>query len=352
MKRLRRLLIGSIASLLILTASYWVLTSLVQESPFADQALEAAVRDQLGTRGGYIPRNELEGLTELDASGRGIESLEGIEMLPNLRRLNLSGNRVEDVEPLTSLTRLTMLDVQDNYIANLEAVNFHRLADLPELSELVLRNNRESAHPEDPDGVRRISDISVLSEFRSLEVLDLANNHVEDISPLSRLESLRVLNLQGNRLTENALEPLRDLARLEHLNLRENDLRELDPLSSLGQLEYLNLHSNDRIDSIVPIASLTTLRTLILRGVSIDGQEGILRELTSLERLNVRDTGLRDLSALVNLMERGALQDRPEDDVFAEVDIRENPIESTEAYHVLEPYWANIAQRHPEELPE
>ncbi|MFW5828114.1 MAG: leucine-rich repeat domain-containing protein, partial [Alkalispirochaeta sp.] len=341
MKRLRRLLIGSVASLLILTASYWVLTSLVQESPFADQALEAAVRDQIGTRGGYIPRNELEGLTELDASGRGIESLEGIEMLPNLRRLNLSGNRVEDVEPLTSLTRLTMLDVQDNYIANLEAVNFHRLADLPELSELVLRSNRESAHPEDPDGVRRISDISVLSEFRSLEVLDLANNHVEDISPLSRLESLRVLNLQGNRLTENALEPLRDLARLEHLNLRENDLRELDPLSSLGQLEYLNLHSNDRIDSIVPIASLTALRTLILRGVSVDGQEGIFRELTNLERLNLRDTGLRDLSALVNLMERGALQDRPEDDVFAEVDIRENPIESTEAYHVLEPYWAN-----------
>jgi Leucine-rich repeat (LRR) protein len=350
-KRLRRLLVGSVVSLLVLTGSYWVLLSMVRESPFDDPGLEAAVRDQLGVPGSHIPVHELETLTELDASGRGIESLEGIEMAPNLRRLDLGGNRVRDLEPLTALSRLGALDLRDNYISDLERVNMASLVDLPELSELSLRNNRESAHPEDPDGVRRISDISILARFQTLEILDLGNNHLEDISPLSGLTALRVLNLQGNRLTEDAGEALRNLGRLEHLNLRENDLRDIEALDSLVQLKYLNLHSNERIESIQPIASLTELRTLILRGVPIGEDAGVLRELPKLERLNLRDTGLVDLTILADLMEQGALQDKPDEDIFAEVDIRENPLGSAEAYRILEPYWDNIARRHPEELP-
>lgn len=352
MNRLRRLLVASLTGLLILSGGYWILTSMAGESPFQDPALEAAVRDQLGTRGGYMPRNELEELTELDASGRGIESLAGIEMLPNLRRLDLSGNRVEDLELLLPLRRLTVLDLRDNYLVDLATVKLPSLAELPELTELVLSNNRESAHPEEPDSVRRLSDISVLSEFQALQVLNLSDNHIEDISPLSSLESMRVLNLQRNRLTEDAADALRNLPRLAQLNLRENDLRDIEALSSLSQLDYLNLHSNERIDSIVPIAALTNLKTLILRGVPLGGEEGVLRELAHLQRLNVRDTEFQDLTVLVDLMERGALQNRPEDNVFAEIDIRENAVGSAEAYQVLEPYWANIAVRHPEELPE
>lgn len=352
MKRLRRLLTVSVLSLLFLTGGYWILTVLVRESPFRDQGLEAAVRDQLGTRGSYIPLNELEGLTELDASRRGIESLEGIETLPNLRRLDIGANRVGDVGPLAALSRLAVLDIRDNYISDLETVNMDSLTELPEISELVLRNNRESAHPEEPDDFRRISDISVLAGFPALEVLDLRNNHVEDISPLSGLESLRVLDLWGNRLTEDAAEVIGSLGQMEYLNLRENDLRDIDALSSLMKLEYLNLHSNRKIDSILPVASLSGLKTLILRGVPIGGQAGVLRELVNLERLNVRDTGIRDLTVIADLMEQGALQDRPEENVFAEVDIRENPVGSADTYRVLEPYWDNIAMRHPKELPE
>ncbi|MFP4374322.1 MAG: leucine-rich repeat domain-containing protein [Spirochaetaceae bacterium] len=352
MRRLRRLLVGCVLGLVVLTAGYWILTLLVGESPFRDEGLEAAVRDQLGTRGSYIPPSELEGLAELDASERGIESLEGIETLPNLRRLDLGRNRVADLGPIAALPRLAALDVRDNYIADLESVNMDSLSELSELTELILRNNRESAHPEEPDNIERISDIGVLAEFPALEVLDLRNNHVEDVSALSGLETLRILDLRGNRLMEDAVEALGSLERLEHLNLRDNDLRDIDALSSLVQLEYLNLHSNHRIDSILPIAPLSGLKTLVLRGVPVGEQAGILREMVNLERLNVRDTGIRDVSVLVDLMEQGALQDRPEDDVFAEVDIRENPLGPPDAYRALEPYWDNIAVRHPEELPE
>lgn len=352
MRRLRRLLIGSLLGLVLFGAGYSLLTTVVQDSPFLDGRLEAAVREELGVRGSYIPVSELEGLTELDASERGIESLEGIEHLPNLRRLNLGGNRINDLRPLTMLRGLAALDLRDNYISDLGAVHLECLAELPVLSELSLRNNRDSAHPEEPSNFEHISDISPIARLSSLEILDLRNNHVEELSPLGELEALRYLDLRGNRLTEDAVTFLGSLRRLEHLNLRDNDLRDISSLSSLEQLEYLNLHSNSRIDSMLPLYALSGLRTLIAREVPIGADVGVLRELIELERLNVRDTGLRDLTVLAELMEQGALQDRPEENVFAEVDIRENPISAPEGYMVLKPYWKNIAVRHPEELPE
>lgn len=352
MKRLRRLLVGSIAGFVLLTAAYIILTALVRKSPFPDEALEAAVHDQLGTRGNYLSLNELETLTELDASGRGIETLEGIEALPNLRRLYLSDNRVEDLSPLTGLTRLVAIDLSNNYITEPDAVNLAELAVLSELAELRLANNRESAHPEQPGDAGRLWDISVLAEFSALEVLDLGDNHIEDISPLSDLEYLRVLDLRDNRLNEDAAEALKPLTQLESLNLRGNDLRDIEPISDLLQLEYLNLHSNRQIESILPIAPLTRLRTLILRGVPVGEQAGVLREFGNLVQLNVRDTGLSDLTVLAELMEQGALQDRPEENIFAELDIRENPVANAAGYQVLQPYWNRIAVRHPLELPE
>lgn len=352
MRRLRRLLLAASVALVLFTGGYLILRSVVRDSPFFDDRLEAAVRDELGIRGRYIPVSELQSLTELDASERGIESLEGIDHLPNLRRLNLGGNRIGDLRPLSALSRLSALDLRDNYIFDLEAVHLGSLAELPELIELSLRNNRDSAHPEEPGDFERISDVSAIAQLSSLEVLDLRNNHVETVEPIAALEALRSLDLRGNRLTEDALDALASLRRLEHLNLRENDLRDVAALGRLEQLRYLNLHSNSRIVSILPLASLSRLTALILRGVPIGEDAGVLRELVHLEQLNVRDTGLRDLRILADLMEQGALQDRPEDNVFAEVDIRENPIGDSDAYAVLEPYWQNIAVRHPAELPE
>ncbi len=352
MNRLRRLLVGSILGFVLLIAVYVILTALVRESPFSDEGLEAAVRDQLGSPGSHIALNDLETLSELNASGRGIESLEGIEALPNLRELNLADNRVADLSPLAGLSRLAALDLSNNYLADPDSVNLGALEVLSELTELRLANNREPAHPEAPGDAGRLWDISVLTSFSALEVLDLRDNHIEDISPLSGLEYLRVLDLRGNRLSEDAVEALRPLSRLESLNLRENDLRDIEALSALQQLEYLNLHSNYRVESILPMASLSRLRTLILRGVTVGEQAEIFREFGNLERLNLRDTGMRDLRVLAELMEQGALQDRPEEGVFAELDIRENPVGDAEGYRVLEPYWSGIAVRRPAELPE
>ncbi|MFW6274504.1 MAG: leucine-rich repeat domain-containing protein [Spirochaetota bacterium] len=353
MKRLNRLFIAATFGLLLFTILYILMMVFSDTGRFHDLALESAVREALEQEGRHVSKSELQRITTLDASGRGIENLEGIGSLPNLIHINLSENRIPDLTPLAKLRQLQTLKISNNNIQDLQEIHLDALSELPELRELELANNRGPSHPENPGEHRRISNIDILSSFTELERVDLSYNHIEDIGALSKLVRLRYLNLRDNRLSENAADPLSVLARLEYLNLRDNDLRRIDGLGNLTSLRYLNLHSNERIENILPLAHLHSLETLILRRVPVKDDVRVLAELTNLQRLNLRETGVQELNVLSELMKQGALQDDPRENIFAEVDIRENPIsESAAGYGVLQEYWENIAQRRPQELPE
>lgn len=354
MRRVRILLVASVAMLSMFVLLYTLLARTSTPATLGHPGLDAAVRDAFEHQGGRVARIDLERLTELDASGRGIDDLEGIGRMPNLTRLNLSGNRVTDLSPLATLSRLQSLDLGDNNIVDLANVNLEALSQLPELRTLTLRHNRGPSHPERPGEHDRISDLSALGALETLEELDLSDNHIEDVTPLARLVRLRSLDLSKNRLTEDALSALSPLRRLEHLNVRDNNVRDISGLSDLTTLRYLNLHSNTGVESIVPLAGLVSLEELILRNVPVEDDVRVLRELTSLRRLNVRNTGIRDLTVLADLMAEGALQDDTPAGIFAEVDIRENPVAEVgddSGYRLLAEYWPNIARRHPQELP-
>ncbi|MFW6253137.1 MAG: leucine-rich repeat domain-containing protein [bacterium] len=321
---------------------------------FPDPGLEAAVLDALNGAGRAFSPPELERITELDARARGITSLEGIAQLARLEVLNLQGNRVEDLSPLASLPRLQEVNLRDNNMTDLEGVNLPALVELEELRSLDLQYNRGPSHPESPGDHERLSDISVLSDFEQLEALDLAHNHISDIRSIAGLTGLRRLDLHDNPLGLEDLAVLASLTQLEHLNLRETDITGLSGIQELRNLVYLNLHSNSDISRIAPVAELPRLRTLILRGVPVGREIRIIETLPSLVRLNIRDTDVSDMAPLARLMERGALQDDLDSGVFAEVDIRENPVHrrgDPDGYQVLEPYWQNISIRSPQELP-
>lgn len=340
--------------LLLLTGYVWTLFT-VSPTRFTDPGLEAAVRGALAGANQAFTPSELRRITELDAARRGITSLDGIEQLSNLAVLDLQGNRIEDVSPLTSLTRLHTLNLGNNNVTDLRSVNFEVLSTLPELRSLNLANNRGPSHPENPDDQRYIRDISLLSSFVHLESLELAENDVTDITALADLTRLRHLDLRDNPLELEDLAVLSGLTQLEHLNLRDTGLRSLRGIQELRNLSYLNLHSNSGIDSIVPIAGLPHLHTLILRGVPVGREAEVLISLESLVRLNVRDADIRDLSPLARLMAAGAVQDDPDQGVFAQLDIRENPVHRSgeaDGYQVLTPFWETISVRSPQVLPQ
>lgn len=68
-----------------------------------DDALDAAIRPAMDRHAFDDPAR----LRELDAAGRGITRLDGIEQFRGLRRLRLDDNAISDLAPLAALTAVT-----------------------------------------------------------------------------------------------------------------------------------------------------------------------------------------------------------------------------------------------------
>ncbi|TVR01204.1 MAG: hypothetical protein EA403_10740, partial [Spirochaetaceae bacterium] len=326
-----------------------VLSFTVVDGPasFSDPALDAAVRAALERPDRPIRNSDLSLVHHLNASGRGIQSLEGLERLTSLVTLDLSGNQIRDLSPLAGLVRLSELNLSANPITDLGEANLHSLSRLP-LRVLRLRNNRRV----ESDGSEvQLTDITALSALPGLERLDLRGNGVQNLEPLRALTRLHTLDLRDNRV--DTIAPLEALTALQSLNLRGNAVHDITTLAALPQLTYLNLHSNPGISSLAPLTGLTDLETLILRNVPVGNQLDSLSALTGLSRLNLRNTGFTDYPALSAFMAAGALQDSPGNGIRAEVDVRDNPPHGQPSVvRQLAPYWRNVAYRRPATLPE
>ncbi len=337
-----------ITGLMVLSAFLILFGLLNYEVCFQDKGLEEAVRDNLGKPEGCIYKRDLLTISNLDASGRDIKYLAGIEELSNLEVLNLEDNYVRDVSPLRLLTKLKELSFRNNEITDLEEINFQYISNLS-LRTLSLRHN--VLRPEDGGDQIRLSDICLLRHHTSLEKLELRDNHINNIASLSELINLQVLDLRENHLTD--ISPLKNLTALKKLNLRENEIENLSPLKMLTDLEYLNIHSNNGIKSIEPLNNLIKLQTLIMRNVSVEDKLNVIQNMPELNRLNIRNCSVNDTAALAELMAEGALQDNPEQGIKAIVDIRDNPLpdEDNDPYIAIRRYWPNISDRLPFDLP-
>lgn len=90
---------------------------------FQDAALESAVRATIGKPLGLLTTTDVLAITEVDASGLNIQTLDGIESLRNLTVLNLRSNGVRSITPLENLVNLRVLDLGDNNIAQITAIS-------------------------------------------------------------------------------------------------------------------------------------------------------------------------------------------------------------------------------------
>ena len=147
-----------------------------------DPGLRAAIAEALrNAPGDTITRADMETLGELEAGGRGITDLRGIEFAINLTALNLGSNSITDISPLASLTNLTALDLKGNNISDIFA-----LIPLANLTWLDLGHNN-------------ISDIFALIPLTNLRRLDLGHNNISDVETLERLMAQgTVVYFRGN----------------------------------------------------------------------------------------------------------------------------------------------------------
>ena len=78
----------------------------------------------------------VESVHTLVCSGKGVQSLEGMEQLSALKNINLSHNKLSDLSPLAEVKGLQVLYATNNQIESVAA-----LEALPELNAISLRAN-------------------------------------------------------------------------------------------------------------------------------------------------------------------------------------------------------------------
>lgn len=157
---------------------------------FQDEQLEQAIKQILKKdENAVVTQKDMEPLTLVDLSNRGIKSIQGMQYASNLTQLDLSNNEIDDITPLKPLTKI-----------------------------------RE---------------------------LDISNNQIKNLDPLKKMLNLTSLNLNSNLVYD--LEPLRSLSELHHLYLSDNRVWNLDPIRNhtfdthydTGALRYaLQLNGN------------------------------------------------------------------------------------------------------------
>ncbi|MEH6993785.1 leucine-rich repeat domain-containing protein [Neobacillus drentensis] len=194
--------------------------------PFKDQALKEAVRDALHIYSRDLYESDMKMLTNLDASDRGIEELDGLELAVNLMELQLDSNLVRNLEPIAGLTSLTFLSMSDN----------------------------------------KLSDLTGLAPFTNLEALFLDSNEIKDISILSKFSKLMMLSLQGNEIKD--ITPLAGL-NIEYLNISYNEIEDIMSLLALEKLQYVQLMKNP-LDLSEGSEALTVIQTLEDNGVIVN----------------------------------------------------------------------------------
>ena len=245
---------------------------------FPDPGLEAAIRSAIGKPTGDIWNTDLVGLTHLNAIGRSISNLEGIQYCIDLTELYLNSNQIVDITALSGLTNLRNLWLSHNPIVDISA-----LSALTNLTELHLDNNQ-------------IVNLGALSSLTNLTELWLPENQIVDISPLASLTNLMYLFLHINQIVN--ISALSGLTNLINLDLQHNQIVNISALLGLTNLINLDLTHN-QIVNISALSGLTALTWLEMdqnKIVDISALSG----LTNLRKLWLHYNQISDLQALVD----------------------------------------------------
>ena len=265
-----------------------------------DANLEAIVRTALGlTADAPLTQERMPSLTTLDASGREIADLTGLETATALTTVNLSNNAISNVTPLAGLTGLTSLNLSENEIIDVAA-----LSGLTSLLSLNLSENE-------------ITDVEPLSGLVNLVGLVLSDNPVTNAEWLSLLPDSvsidipipAVVTIPDTNLAAVVRRQL-DLAAgapitqeqmlsLNSLDAKEKQISNITGLEYATGLTWLRLRDN-QISDISPLAGLTSLTTLGLANNEIVDVSP-LAELTSLTALELNNNEIRDIASLTGL---------------------------------------------------
>ncbi len=338
-KRKSKVPIFILAGVLVLIVAVSVIYSLSSSEPietttsdgitFNSAVLEDEIREIINKPVGDILQSDLDSITELDLSDKGLIDFPDIYKLNNLTTLNLSNNEIAELSYAALLIasedwtaeNLTEIDISNNKISDLTIFSY-----MPALTTLNITGNKVSDLTPIADmtglitlkaGSNMITDLTPIAGLIGLRELDLSNASNAYISSLSYpgglAEFIKLLmivgdtpisltyeSLEGTLLTEAQRQQLEKI-HLMLLGIGDvNSINDLIPLAGMKNLTVLNLSGNVIKGGLAPISNLTMLEELIL------GRSGVIditpiANLSNLKSLDISQSGVTDLTAIENL---------------------------------------------------
>jgi hypothetical protein len=212
-----------------------------------------------------ITPEDIADITEVVVEDKEVLSLKGIEFCPNLRILNIDQYCGNDISPLQNLTQIEHLRLARQWYS-----------DCGENSG--------------------ITDLSCLSNFHDLKLLDLTGHNITDIKPLKNNPYLEEAYLDSNSIVD--LSPLSECIKITHLHLYNNEVKSIDPLINCNFTE-LDLAYNP-VSDISILEKMNNLEYLALGSGEIT-DISFLSNNTKLEYLDLGSNSISDISCLRNL---------------------------------------------------
>ncbi|MCM3258030.1 stalk domain-containing protein [Paenibacillus lautus] len=272
------------------------------EVSFQDEQLEQAIKQILKKdENAAVTQKDMESLTLLDLSRRGIKSIQGLQYASNVKYLDLSNNEIDDITPLKPLIKIRELDIADNQI-----VSIQDLSAMTDLEMLIVNRNQISSidvikqlgrlHTFEAND-NQISNITALSMATELTWLQLNGNQIANIQPLSRLTKLKNLEIASNRFSD--LSPLKPLSKsLMSLNIGSNRISDLRALEGMTLMRVLSA-DNNQIKKLDPLKKMSNLSSLSLNSNLVYNLEP-LKSLKELQYLYLKDNRVWSLDPIRN----------------------------------------------------
>ncbi len=226
------------------------------------------------------PLMALSTLESINAEGNAISSTVALGSLFRLKELHLAGNPISDYSGLAKLSSLETLGLEDTgltdgdleYLKRLSSLKRLTIYDNPDLGgEAVdeLQRSIGACLIEHSDLVYSV-EIGGEKFRQDVTELDLSNRGLSDISSITFFDELEIINLRGNNL-EN-IYALQWVSGVKQLDLACNNISDATALAYLYELEILDVSSN-KLNSVTPFLSLNKLKVLDLSGNDISPEQ-------------------------------------------------------------------------------
>ena len=194
-----------------------------------DAALAAAVAQIVNKQpSDILTQEDVNGITAISASSKGIQSIAGLEHFTSLKSLVLDGNSIEDISPLRDLSSLEYV----SFYLNGKISDVSPLANKPNMTGIALGGNN-------------ISYVESLVNLPKISWIDLYENKISDVSPLAKLKTLTCIWLASNNLHDvSSLGTLPNLARLQ---TEWNHISDMSGMKENSPKDYL-MNANQVIE--------------------------------------------------------------------------------------------------------